>query len=63
MALTPEHLEIWEEESWTFHQGRSVGSDTHMYVDYCSFIDGAHYPGYLCPHGEDDDGWTVLDNR
>lgn len=60
---TPEHEEIFQEESWTFHTGQRLGSDTHMYVDYCEFLNGVHYPGYHCPHDEDEDpGWTVLNS-
>jgi hypothetical protein len=60
MPLTPEHEEIWQEETWTFHSGSHVGYEPHAYVDYCVFQDGEHYPGYHCPHGDEDDpGWTV----
>lgn len=63
----PAHIQAWHEESWTFHGGNYHEEDTHMYVDYCVFEDGEHYPGRYCPHDDIEDeltpGWTVLNQR
>lgn len=58
--MDSDYEEVWQEESWSFHQGRHVDYEPHIYVDYCEYLDGVHHPGYHCPHGDEEDpGWTV----
>jgi hypothetical protein len=67
----PYHIQTWQEESWTAHGGSYNEDAFPIYVDWCVFKDGVHYPGIDCPHGQQIDelgyihepGWTVLDNR
>jgi hypothetical protein len=62
--------DVWREESWTAHQGRTAPGFYHLHVSSCVYMDGNHYAGPDCPHdynGNDPDelepGWTVLNNR
>lgn len=58
--------DVWREESWTAHSAEEVGYHNPIEVDTCVFFDGEHYPGFHCPHYNDNDpveeqpGWTVL---
>jgi hypothetical protein len=56
------HLETWQQET-SFHGGGGIpySQEIPMQVDTCLFLDGVHYAGELCPHGQEEYpvGWTV----
>lgn len=51
----------WMEETFHLGYGKPNEDDFPMHVDICYFIDGVHYAGELCPHGDEEypPGWTV----
>lgn len=57
----PAHVLAWQEETAHIGGGNWDNPDLPMAVDICYFIDGRHYPGELCPHGNEEypPGWTV----
>lgn len=56
------HLNSWHEET-SFHGGGGIPYqyEVPMAVDICYFIDGVHYAGELCPHGDEEypPNWTA----
>lgn len=60
--------QAWAEETWHIGSGKWHEDAFPIFVDYCIFQDGEHYPGSSCPHYDDsidelDPGWTVLKDR
>ncbi len=58
---TPPHLVAWQDETSHLGQGSWYQQEIPMQVDMCYFLDGVHYGGELCPHGQEEYpvGWTV----
>lgn len=56
------HLESWQHET-SIRGGGGIPyqGEVPMAVDICYFIDGVHYAGEYCPHGEGEypNDWTA----
>jgi hypothetical protein len=56
------HLESWQHET-SIRGGGGIlyQGEVPMAVDICYFIDGVHYAGEYCPHGDEEypPNWTA----
>lgn len=57
----PPHIQAWQSETGHLGYGAQYQQEVPMAVDVCYFVDGVHYAGELCPHGQEEypPGWTV----